>query len=489
MKFLIDTNILIPLEPTSPSNAEATTEQAIRLVRLVAENGHQIYLHPASLTDLSRDENTDRRDLRTQLLQKYPQLPHPPDVSNEVEAVVGKPLVGSNEYVDNLLLTALRADAIDWLVTHDIRLHKKAKRLGLSERTLGVLDAIQVVEDLAAKPSRPVPVVESTVAHSLDAGGPILESLRQDYPGFELWLAKCKREHRQTWLVPGDAAGVAALCIVNPETAPPEPLRGKVLKLCSFKVSERFQGLKYGELLLKTVFEYACTNHSDWIYATVFEKHADLLDLLRDCGFRELPSKTELGELVLAKPMRSDLEELVQLDDLECHIRYGPHCFRLAEGRTYLVPIQPRFAHLLFPESATQPDLFHGQHPFGSAIRKAYLCHASIRTIEPGCVLAFYRSEQQQGIIAIGVVERAVVSKSSEEIARLVARRTVYSLATIREFCANEVLVLLFRQALVLDPPISEEDAKKGGVFTRAPQSIMTIRKEGLEWLREKLST
>lgn len=53
MKFLIDTNILIPLEPTSPSNAEATTEQAIRLVRLVAENGHQIYLHPASLTDLS----------------------------------------------------------------------------------------------------------------------------------------------------------------------------------------------------------------------------------------------------------------------------------------------------------------------------------------------------------------------------------------------------------------------------------------------------
>ena len=86
-------------------------------------------------------------------------------------------------------------------------------------------------------------------------------------------------------------------------------------------------------------------------------------------------------------------------------------------------------------------------------------------------------------------MERAVVSKSSEEIARLVARRTVYSLATIREFCANEVLVLLFRQALVLDPPISEEDAKKGGVFTRAPQSIMTIRKEGLEWLREKLST
>jgi hypothetical protein len=282
---------------------------------------------------------------------------------------------------------------------------------------------------------------------------------------------------------------MAAFCIVNSEIHPPSQLEGKVLKLCSFKVSERFQGLKYGELLLKAVFEYAHANEFDWLFVTAFERHNELLSLFRDCGFQDLLEESERGELVLAKPMRVALNEPDQLDDLSRHIRYGPRCFRLAEGRTYLVPIQPRFARLLFPESAMQPDLFHGQHPFGSAIRKAYLSHAPIRAIEPGCVLIFYRSEEQPGIIAVGVVERSVVSRSPEEIARLVARRTVYSLKDIQGLCAKDVLVLLFRQAWVLDPPIRREEAESGGLFKSPPQSIMTIKKEGLEWLRTKLIT
>ncbi len=487
MKFLVDTNILIPLEPTSPADVEATTEPAVRFVRLISENAHQICVHPASLVDLSKDKDGDRRTLRVQLLKKYAELPHPPAIPDEVERIVGKALAGSNDYIDNLMLAALRADAVDWLVTQDVGLQRKAKRLGLSDRTLSLLDSIQVIEDLAAKPSSPPPVVEATLVHALDANDTIFETFRQDYADFDKWLVKCKRQQRQAWFVPGDSEGIAAFCIIKHESEPPAPLTGKVLKVCSFKVAERFQGLKYGELLLKTVFEYSCGNWFDWLFVTVFRKHDELLDLLRECGFQDVPSKTELGELILAKPMQVVAAETGQLDGLQRHVRYGPHYLEMAEGRTFLVPIQPGFARLLFPESAVQGDLFHGEHPFGSAIRKAYLCHSSIRTIEPGSVIVFYRSQQHQGLIAIGVVERAVVSKSWEEITRLVAKRTVYSLADIQELSKKDVLVILFRQALVLQPPISTKEAQDNAVFVKPPQSIMAISKKGAEWLRTKL--
>jgi GNAT superfamily N-acetyltransferase len=488
VKFLVDTNILIPLEPTSPSNVEPTTGPATRFVRLAAENGHQIYIHASSFIDVAKDENRERQELRRQLLEKYPQVPRAPVIPPHFESVLGKAAVGSNDYVDNLMLAAVHADAIDWFVTQDVRAHGRARRLGLAERVLTILDAIQVIEDLAAACTTPPPVVESTVAHALDASDTILDSFRHDYPGFDKWLAKCKRDHRQTWVVNGDWNGIAAFCIVKEEHVSAWRLRGRTLKLCSFKVAERYQGLKYGELLLKTVFEYAVLNGFDWLFVTVFDHHVSLLDLLHDFGFAELTLRTELGESILAKPVRRPVIFEDQLDNLQRHIRYGPRCVTWSEKGSFLVPIQPRFARLLFPESAVQGDLFHGEHPFGSAIRKAYLCHASIRAIKPGAALAFYRSGEDQGIIAVGVVERAAISDSCEDIVRLVARRTVYSLEDIKGLCVKRVLVLLFRQALVLNPPISKEQAENAGLFDAPPQSIMSIKREGVEWLRMNLN-
>ena len=49
MKFLIDTNILIPAEPTSPQDIEPGTPFVVNLLRLLVEGAHQVYVHPASL--------------------------------------------------------------------------------------------------------------------------------------------------------------------------------------------------------------------------------------------------------------------------------------------------------------------------------------------------------------------------------------------------------------------------------------------------------
>lgn len=49
MKFLLDTNALIPAEPTAPENLEASTPVIVEFLRLATQGGHVVYTHCASL--------------------------------------------------------------------------------------------------------------------------------------------------------------------------------------------------------------------------------------------------------------------------------------------------------------------------------------------------------------------------------------------------------------------------------------------------------
>jgi GNAT superfamily N-acetyltransferase len=65
----------------------------------------------------------------------------------------------------------------------------------------------------------------------------------------------------------------------------------KILKVCTFKVREEFQGEKFGELLLKQVLWHAQHNNYDLVYLTAFLKQAFLVGLLKYYGFAERHSQ------------------------------------------------------------------------------------------------------------------------------------------------------------------------------------------------------
>ncbi|GAH01592.1 unnamed protein product, partial [marine sediment metagenome] len=244
MKFLIDTNIFIPLEPTSPSEIEATTIATTELARLVSEVGHQMYVHPLAALDIERDTNDERREARGILFRKYPQLPDPPNISPQLEKTLGHANSGTNDWVDNHLIAALKADVADFLITQDHKIHKKASRLDLKNRVATVAEATSIVKDLFDISPPPPPAVKSAKVHSLDDTDPIFDSFRSDYPGFNEWLRKCKREHRQAWTIKGDLDHIAAVCIIKGKRSSKFGLGRSTLKICSFKVSERYNGLR-----------------------------------------------------------------------------------------------------------------------------------------------------------------------------------------------------------------------------------------------------
>lgn len=495
MRLLIDTNVLIPLEPTRAEDLKDDTPAAALLIRRCNEGGHTVHVHPRVLEDLARDKDDERRTTRVALLAKYPPLPNPPGLAG-VESVVGAVDPTSNHWVDHHLLAAVLADAVGLLVTNDDRIHKKAARLGVASRVYTLNDAISALERLSDRTPSPPPAVRATVAHELDAKDPILDSLRADYaPDFDDWLARAKRNQRLTWIVSAgpEPTPVAGFCLVKQEEHPSDAfgLTGKVLKLCTFKVGDRYFGNRFGELLLKPVFDYCTENTYDWAFVTVFARHEHLVRLFNEFGFADIGARTARGELVLAKPMRPTSEDRRDgvLDPLAFNRRFGPRELVIARGApAAVVPIQPRYHARLFPECETQTELFPGREAFGNSIRKAYLCHASYRQLASGSCLLFYRSQDHQAVHVLGVVEETRVSENADEIVSYVARRTVYTEQEIRTMAAEgPVLSILFRFARRLLPPIQLAEALDVGILQGPPQSIQAVPDEGIQWLENRV--
>jgi hypothetical protein len=47
VKYLIDTNVFIPLEPTGPPDLQAITERVIAFAKRTNEAGFPLFVHPA----------------------------------------------------------------------------------------------------------------------------------------------------------------------------------------------------------------------------------------------------------------------------------------------------------------------------------------------------------------------------------------------------------------------------------------------------------
>jgi L-amino acid N-acyltransferase YncA len=486
VRLLIDTNVLIPLEPTQRDDVEPGSRGAASLIRLAQEAGHTILIHPSSLVDLQRDGNPDRLAMRELLVTKYVRLDPAPSLAI-VEPVLGPVAFESNDWVDHLLLAAVKADAVDVLVTQDGGIHRKAVRLGVADRVLTVDDVIALLTMLHDHMLPPPPSVDFVPMHAVASDDPIFESLRCDYEGFDEWFTRCKRQGRGGWVAEGPDHRNAAICIIKPNDDD-YGLGGKVLKLCTFKVAAEHQGNRYGELLLKALFAYCHENTYDHVYVTVFERYQGLIALFEEFGFRCLEDRTSgLGELVYAKDLTYCATEMGALEALAFHVRFGPPALRLRPDHTYVVPITPRYHAILFPDAEVQAMFPMVARPYGNALRKAYLCNAPIRRLAAGDTLLFYRSQDLHAVTSVGVVEETLVSRDVDEIVAMVGQRTVYTYEEIRDLARRQVLTIMFRQDRLLVPPITVRELATHGAIRRAPQSIAAVSGGAIAWLGRRL--
>jgi L-amino acid N-acyltransferase YncA len=487
VKYLIDTNIFIPLEPTAAGDIESITARVAAFAQRANAAGYPLFVHPIQERDLAADKNEQRRQIRGILFSKYPRLPDPPS-GNQVNRILGTPAPDSHDWVDHQLLASVYADAIDTLVTEDVRLHRKARRLSVHHRVANVADATAEIEALCDKAPPPLPAVRALKAHSLNETDPIFISVRAAYPGFDGWLTKCKREHRQCWVILGEDESYAGVAIVKREDQPPFGDWLKTLKICTFKISEEHAGSKYGELLLRELLQYAEKNRFSQLYVEAYPRQEQLIDFLDQFGFFDVGANNARGELRLAKRRVFSENDLSIIKPLEFNRRFGPSAVKWRDTSAFIVPVKPKYHDTLFPEATPQQQLLQGHAACGNALRKAYLCNATSREIEPGAVLIFYRSEDTRGVTVLAVAEETLVSHDPIKVARFVGKRTVYPFTQIKRLCARDVLAILFRQAQVLQRPITLDKLIQKKIIAAAPQSITKLNPSAKEWLQTHLA-
>ena len=495
MRILIDTNIFIYREDDQP-----ISENLQRLLRILNETNVTILVHPLSIKELEKDKTEKRRETILSKIETYPILKKPPQHKKDTNHidVIGSEK-NSHDEIDNAILFAVYRDAVDFLITEDKGIHKKAKELKISDRIFLIQDALEFFEKYTRKKPLPAPpALKKDYVYNLDINDPILDSLRKEYKGFDKWFKKIARKGRECLVSYRSDGSIGAVLIYKIENesiedCKPRLPKRKRVKICTLKVTHI--GQKIGELFIKICVNYAINNQIYEIYLTHFTRQEDMLvNLISEYGFSKVSTKNN-GEDIYLKRLTVEKDQQEQLSVFEIDKQYYPSLYDGEKVKKLIIPIKPKYHNRLFTDSKErQSSLTEYSGEFiveGNTIKKAYLTHSKIKKMAQGDIILFYLSRgkrQLSEIRSIGTIEEIYQGiKNSNDIIKFVGKRTVYSKEEIEQMAQKPTTVLLFQHHFYLEKPLSLNKLLKMNVLSAAPQTIteidhikyLKIKKEG----------
>ncbi len=485
ISVLLDTNLLIGRE-----DPKTLGKDFAALLHVLNSNSVHILVHPLSIRELKGDANVERREMVLSKIRSYEILEQPPVATAQFLRSVGT-IANDHDQVDIQLLYSIATNAASFLLTEDQDLIQRAVRADLADRVFSVS---QARDYFAAVFGRSLPTVPAYVGfgpvHNLDLSDPFFDSLKADYPEFPAWFQKISRERRKCLVISDSARRLVALMILKEEVSTIEgklPSRAR-LKVSTLKVDPHWSGIRLGELLLAFGLTYCARNGIQECFLTAFPSHQDIIGLATVFGFKDVGINGR-GEHILLKSLQLG-ERLISTSPFETDRSAFPRFLDGPSIRKFLVPVQPPYHTLLFPDyrydkSQTTLDGFLGPSlPAGNAIRKAYLSRSAITTIRPGDILLFYRSEDAHAVTHVGVVELTKRSSNPVTLLEFVGNRTVLPISKVREMCQDGALAILFWS-------VGQVDEAQPGVLlsdlgVSHPQTISQLGESKYQELKQK---
>lgn len=472
MRILLDTNILIPLE-----DVKVLQSNIANLTQLAGKHQCTLLCHPSSLQDIQRDKNQARRELILSKVKKYVILEPPGLPDDEYLKFIKQDRMRPNDIIDNDLLYAVYRHSVNFLVTEDRGIHKKARRLGIDAKVYTIEQCIDALIGLFEKKPLTIPNIQDIPVYKLKSSDPFFKSLKQSYSDFEVWFNKICEENRKAWIIYKSACEIGALLIIKEEINSgflPIP-DNRILKMCTFKVDEEFRGRKIGELFLKACFVYCLENGYQATYlTTILEKNKELVSLCLDFGF--IQTSYNDREIALYKSFQyPNYPEEIYIDPLEYHVRHFPYFKGGSEINKFIIPVIPEYHRVLFPDCQKQLELFYPNEAINNGILKAYICNSKNTKVKRGDLILFYRSRDWHSVTTLGIVETVLRTDDPYEVAATVSKRTVYSFYEIKQMSNKKVLVILFRQIKHLSSFLTYEKLRSLGIIKNHVESITEI--------------
>ncbi|MDW7731092.1 MAG: PIN domain-containing protein [Methanolobus sp.] len=488
---MIDTNIFVYREDNKELSKDLQETMSI-LNKIHAE----IIVHPKSIDDIKRDSDEKRKSVILSKVRSYTLLESPPEIEND-QCFIDKVGKASkiNDIIDNSILYALYRNSVDFLITNDRGIHKKAKKIDIIDRVLDVNTALEIFKkEMATESPVNLPALKNDFVYNLNIDDPFFDSLKKDYEGFINWFTKISKSGRKCYVHYKENGKIGALLIykIEDEILDSNPIMPKKrrLKLSTLKVSH--VGNKIGELFIKLAVNYARINDIKELYLThyVVDNVDYLVDLIEVYGFQEEAILNQTGETIFVKKLEVSDESINHLNPVEISKKFYPAYYDGKSVNKFIIPIQPKWHEKLFTDynrtrlgdnqkKGRQPTLieFAGQFIIeGNTIQKSYICHSTSKKITAGDLLLFYRSDDEKAITSLGVVEKVFQGKqSSDEIIQMVGKRSVYLNSEIVNLAQKSTLVILFTFHFHLPNQLNYIKLKEWEILKGPPQRLMKI--------------
>ena len=495
MRILLDTNIFIYREQD-----QVVSHDLAKLLQVLSKLRAEFIVHPLSVSELRGDSDIRRREVNLSKIEAYSHLERAPNPDNDTSfhELVG-PAKNPHDDIDHILLYAVYKNAVEFFITEDRDIHKKAHRIGVGERVFLISEALFYFN--GCLPSQEIiptpPALVKDSMYNLDPRDTIFDSLRVDYPRFDTWFIEKAQEGREFYTYRRTDGSIGAILIYKIEDEPipsiPPFTKKKRLKIATMKVEH--VGYKIGELLLKVSIDIALKNGITEIYLTHFtQSEGDrLVDLISEYGFYKAGSlQRENGmEDIYLKCLCAQEHDVSSLLPVEISQRYYPSFYDGNLVKKFIIPIQPEFHTLLFTDfsKGRQTKLHEHFGEFiieGNTIRKAYLTHSRIKKIEPGDIILFYRSHDTKAVTSVGVVESTFPDVlGTDEVIRVIGKRSVYSRDAI-ERSNKPLTIILFRHHFHLPHCVTIKELRSANILSWAPQSITEINSTKYKWVKQR---
>lgn len=483
-KALLDTNIIIYSE-----DDKILDENIQDLFQLSRKYKIDCYFHKKSIVDISKDKKYRRKQIILSKIKKYPELPFYKKPDEEYFKICGKPK-SQNDLIDDFILFSIKKGAADYLVTEDRGIFSKALKLNLEDRVFFVKEFCEFLRSNYELKFPTLPTLERIKVKKLSLSDPIFDSIRRDYPEFNKWFKKISTEDREAW-VSFSGKKISSICIFDPNNSGYK----EQMKICTFKVDDRHQGVKLGELLLQQAIRFAYFNKKEAAYVEIKKKEENdyLINWFASFGFQhdgERNVSLGIPDSVMVKRTLPVSENIVETSNiLEIDIKHFPYFVKPPYVDAFLIPIKPTYAKILFPDLESQLKIpgLEGILPCGNAIKKCYVCKSNTKKIKKGDLLFFYESERNKAVISSGFVEDIIISKMAKDIQKFIGKRSVYSDKNIKRMQdGRDIIALKFRYCggliktsggLLKPISISIETLKRKKVLTVPPRSILNFTK------------
>ena len=133
MKVLLDTNIIIHREAGKIKNQDIGT-----LFKWLDRGHYTKVIHNLTVDEIRKHLNPDVVSTFSIKLQNYEIIKNSAPMTEKVKEVSKKIDTTENDIIDTTILNEVFSDRVDYLITEDKKIHKKAELLGVSEKVFTI---------------------------------------------------------------------------------------------------------------------------------------------------------------------------------------------------------------------------------------------------------------------------------------------------------------------------------------------------------------